>query len=99
MKRSGGQADHGRSTELHASYAWLCAACDRRLDQALEHASQAVSLGPDNAEYPGGLAEVEFRRGQQPAAIETVKHGIELDPGLDDLRRQLKRFSQEKPAM
>ena len=58
----------------------------------------SISLGPGNAEYLGGLAEVQFRRRQRQAAIETVKHGIEFDPGLDDLRRQLKQISQDKPG-
>lgn len=89
---------HPRAAYLHSSLALMCAACDRRLDQALEHANQAVLLAPDNVEWLDTLAEVQFHRGQRQAAIETVKHGIELGPGFDDFRRQLKRFEQDKPA-
>jgi len=94
----GGLDRHPRSAELHSSFAWMCAACDRRLDPALEHANQAVSLAPDNVEWLNTLAEVQFHRGQRQAAIETVKHGIEIDPGFADFRRQLTRFLQDKPA-
>ncbi|HET6249727.1 MAG TPA: tetratricopeptide repeat protein [Tepidisphaeraceae bacterium] len=89
---------HPASPQLHSSLARMEAACDRRLDEALTHANRAVSLAPDNVEYLGTLAEVQFHRGQRQAAIETVKRGLKLDPAFADLQRQLKRFSQEKPT-
>jgi tetratricopeptide (TPR) repeat protein len=93
-----GALRHPQCPELHNGFAWMCAKCDRDLDQALVNAQQATKLTPDSVAFLDTLAEVQFHRGDRQAAIETMKHCIELDPHFDYLQHQLKRFTGEAPA-
>ncbi len=79
--------------------AWMCACCDRRLDEALKAAQTTVALEPDNWQVLDTLAEVRFRRGDRTAAVDLEKRamGMSSDPYL---QRQVKRFeSGEIPAV
>jgi hypothetical protein len=76
----------------HNDLAWLCARCRRHLDQGLTHAQTAVALAPTSAPYLDTLAEVHFPRGDQAKAIELMQRCLELVPGRDFYRGQLKRF-------
>ncbi len=89
---------HPQCAELHNGFAWMCAKCDRELDKALANAEAATKLTPDSVAYLDTLAEVHFHRGERQAAIDTMKHCIELDPHFEYLQHQLKRFSSEGPA-
>jgi tetratricopeptide (TPR) repeat protein len=91
-------ARHRQCAELHNGFAWMCAKCDRDLDKALANAQQATRLMPDSVAFLDTLAEVHFHRGDRQAAIDTMKHCIELDPHFEYLRHQLKRFTTEVPA-
>lgn len=81
-----------RAALYHNNLAWLCARCDRRLEEALAHAETAVRLEP-SAGHIDTLAECHFRLGHRDKAVETIKRSIELDPDNDFYRRQLKRFA------
>jgi hypothetical protein len=91
-------ARHPQCAELHNGFAWMCAKCDRDLDKALANAREATKLTPDSVAFLDTLAEVHFHRGEKQAAIDTMKHCIELDPHFEYLQHQLKRFTAEAPA-
>jgi hypothetical protein len=84
--------------------AWMCACCDRHLDEGLKAAETTVQLQPDNWQVMDTLAEVHFRRGERAAAVDQEKRAMKInaDPYLT---RQLKRFEEaaipdvSKPGM
>jgi tetratricopeptide (TPR) repeat protein len=88
-------SEYPRSATLHNNLAWLSARCGRRLQDALEHARQAVALEPDSAAYLDTLAEVQFRLGDRQAAVRASRRAVQLRPGDETLRRQLERFEHE----
>ena len=75
--------------------AWMYAKCERQLDKALELAQQAVQLAPASAIFLDTLAEVQFRRGDQEAAIASMRGCIKLDPRDSHYRENLARFQSE----
>jgi tetratricopeptide (TPR) repeat protein len=83
---------YAKSAGRHNNLAWLCARCRRHLDEALEHARQAVELAPNEAGYLDTLAEVHFQRGETEIALELMKRCLELEPASSGYRRQLERF-------
>jgi tetratricopeptide (TPR) repeat protein len=89
--------EHPRSASHHNSLAWMLACCRRQLDQALEHASKAVELAPEQAGYLDTLAEVHFQRGETGKALALMKKCIEMEPKRGFFRKQLKRFEAGDP--
>ncbi len=93
--------NHPNSGTLHNSLAWLNAKCGRRLDEANDHAAKAVAIDEKSSAFLDTLAEVQFQRGDKPAAIATIKKAIEATPKSDYLKTQLSRFQglpTTKPA-
>jgi hypothetical protein len=88
---------HPKAAGEHNGLAWMCAKCDRDLDSALDHAKQATTLAPETVGYLDTLAEVRFCRGERQAAIEIMKHCLELDPHSQYFQHQLQRFTRESP--
>jgi tetratricopeptide (TPR) repeat protein len=84
--------DYPRGAWVHNNLAWLCAACRRNLDTALEHARTAVEQDPDNAGYLDTLAEVHFQRGDRDKAVELMKQCLVRDAKNVYFQKQLKRF-------
>jgi len=80
---------------LHNDLAWLCARCGRRLDEALEHAKQAVELDPNNASHLDTLAECHFRLGDRNTAIGYSQRAVQLRPRSTSLKQQLDRFQSD----
>jgi tetratricopeptide (TPR) repeat protein len=83
----------------HNAYAWLAARCRRQLGRALEHARAAVQLAPDSTGYLDTLAEVLFQRGEQAEALRLLRRCVELAPGREYYRRQLKRIEAGDPKV
>jgi tetratricopeptide (TPR) repeat protein len=84
--------DYPRSAWAHNSAAWLAACCRRDLDRAREHALRAVELAPETAGYRDTLGEVYFQRGDKEKALAAARKAVELDPGKDYFRKQLRRI-------
>jgi len=84
-----------RTAEFRNRAAWLAARCDRRLDEALAYAEEAVRLEPKKASYIDTLAEVYFRRGDRAAAIRYSEQAVKLAPQDEELKAQLRRFSAD----
>jgi tetratricopeptide (TPR) repeat protein len=82
------------SSAMHLNnLAWMCAKCDRRLDDAFAKSRHAVELDPKPA-YLDTLAELHFMRGEIGEAITLEKRCIELDPHEPIYREQLERFQR-----
>ncbi len=71
--------------------------CRRELDAALDHATQATKLAPDNPGFLDTLAEVYFQGGDKDKAIAAIKKSIKLDTKKTYFTRQLKRFEAGDP--
>ena len=89
--------DFPNSALHHNSLAWLDAKCNRRLDDALQHANRALELVPDNPAYIDTLAEVHFQRGDSATAIKHIRRCMELEPDEKHYKEQLERFSRKLP--
>jgi len=83
-----------QSAMLHNNLGWVSARCNRRLDDALQHALRAVELDPDNAAYLDTLAEAHFRLGDRDAAVRHSRRAVERRPQDTTLQEQLRRFEQ-----
>ncbi len=81
-----------RSAVHHAHLARLALRCDRRTDEALQHANRAVELAPQNADHVGVLAELYFDHGDRQRAIELAQRCVELAPQQTSFQEQLRRF-------
>jgi len=89
--------DFPESPRARNNLAWLAARCNRRLDEALQHAEKANALAPDKPAYVDTLAEVHYRRGNKEKAVEFAQRCIELDGDREYYRRQLERFEAGEP--
>lgn len=86
-----------QSAKFHNELAWLGARNERRLDDALTHAQEAVRLRPDAPGFVDTLAEVHFRRGDRLKAVELGKQNLAKEPSSTHFEEQLKRFEEAKP--
>jgi tetratricopeptide (TPR) repeat protein len=84
--------DFSTCATLHNNLAWLLARCDRELDDALEHAQQALQLAPYKPSFVDTLGEVYFRRGQLDKALDCAQSCVEAEPSNAHYRAQLERF-------
>jgi tetratricopeptide (TPR) repeat protein len=76
--------------------AWLCARCQRELDEALNLAQKAVKLVPDEAAYHDTLAEVYFQRGNREAAVAAAQKCIDLVPANKMFADRLTHFRDDE---
>jgi tetratricopeptide (TPR) repeat protein len=76
--------------------AWLCARCQRELDQALTLALKAVELMPDEAAYQDTLAEVYFQRGDREAAVAAARKCVEFAPANKMFAARLAHFRNDE---
>ncbi len=86
--------DFPRCAGCRNELAWLAANLDRDLDMALANAQRAVELAPQSAGILDTLAEVQFRRGNRPAAIQLARRCIELDGDGTLYKERLTRFQK-----
>ena len=82
----------------HNNLAWMLARCNQRLDEALEHAEQAVKLTIDAPTYLDTLAETHFRLGHLEQALQLAEKCAALDPRHVHYRKQLQRFREARRA-
>ncbi len=80
------------SADRMNTLAWLLARCGRQLNEALELATQATTVDPDNAAYLDTLAEVHFRLGKPAEAARVEERALALQPGDSFMTDQLQRF-------
>jgi tetratricopeptide (TPR) repeat protein len=83
-----------QSAKYHNELAWLAARNDRRLDDALAHAQEAVRLRPAALNHVDTLAEVHFRRGNRDQAKELIKQNLMKEPNNKHFQEQLQRFEK-----
>jgi len=76
--------------------AWTCATNDVFLPQALTAAERAVALEPKNTGIMDTLAEVHFRMGNAPKAIEIETQASAMEPTDNYLKEQIARFRSGK---
>jgi tetratricopeptide (TPR) repeat protein len=86
--------DFPQSAKHHNELAWLAARTDRRLDDALAHAEEAVRIRPEALNYVDTLAEVHFRRGDRNKAIELAKQNLAKEPKNKHFQEQSRRFAE-----
>ncbi len=84
--------DFPRSGSSHNRLAWLAARCQRRLNDGLHHAREAVKLGPKSTTFLDTLAEVHFQRGEQKLALDAIHRAAKLDADSEYLRKQRERI-------
>lgn len=84
--------DYPKSATAHNTLAWFLVNCQRELDSALDHATEATRLDAGHAGYLDTLAEIHFQRGDKEKAIQTIKKCIDMEPKRAYFAKQLKRF-------
>jgi len=84
--------DFPRSARHHHDLAALAVRCQRRLDDALAHALEAVRLKPENVAHLDTLAEIRFSHGEREEAVALAKRAVEREPNNTHLKQQLRRF-------
>jgi len=72
--------------------AWLCAKCDRNLQDARAWADKAAALVPDNAAILDTQAEVNFHLGRFDEAVRLETAASKLQPEDAFMKKQLERF-------
>ena len=72
--------------------AWLLARSNRKLDEALKLAGEAVRRSPASAGYIDTLAEVQFRRGAFAEAASLERRALGIDPSDEFMAEQLAKF-------
>jgi tetratricopeptide (TPR) repeat protein len=72
--------------------AWLCAKCDRNLEQAKVWAEKAASIMPDNAAILDTLAEVNFHLGHPEKSLELEEKASGLQPDDSFMKEQLEKY-------
>jgi Tfp pilus assembly protein PilF len=72
--------------KLYYGYAGLGAMAlrEERLDEAVEHLSQAVALKPEDATVYANLGEALLRKGQFNESAAEFEHALALDPDHRD---------------
>ena len=81
--------------------AWVAAKNQRRLDDALDLATLAVTAEPESTTYRDTLAEILFLLGRKKEALQVEQACLLDDPGQWHLHEQIKKFTkgikQEQP--
>jgi tetratricopeptide (TPR) repeat protein len=72
--------------------AWLCAKCDRNLQDARIWAEKASALAPGNAAILDTQAEVNFHLGRLDEAVRLETTALALQPDDEFMKSQLARF-------
>jgi tetratricopeptide (TPR) repeat protein len=88
---------HPTDAEAMNNLAWLCARCNRRLDEAVKLADQAVAAEPDNSAYLDTDAECHFLAGDKQTAIKLETRALQLTPNDTFMMGQLQHFRGESP--
>ena len=73
--------------------AWVAAKNQRRLDDALDLATLAVSAEPESTTYRDTLAEILFLLGRKKEALQIEQACLLDDPGQWHLHEQIKKFA------
>lgn len=84
--------DEPQNPEHMNNLAWLCARCDRHLDQAMDLSNRAVTELPENYAYLDTAAEACFRTGDAKRAVELEEKALGFRPRDDFMLEQLARF-------
>ncbi len=84
--------DDLQDPEMLNALAWFSAVSNLYLPQALEAATRAVALAPENWHILDTLAEIHYRMGDARKAIEVQTRALELAPDDTYLLEQLERF-------
>ena len=82
----------------HNNLAWLLSRCARQLDEGLKHANTAVDSEPGNGAFLDTLAEVHFQLGDRSKAVAISEKAVAILNDDAQVRRQLERFKNGKPA-
>ena len=82
----------------HNNLAWLLSRCAKQLDEGLKHANKAVELEPENGAFLDTLAETHFQLGNRSKAVAISEKAVALLNGDAQVKRQLERFRNGKPA-
>ncbi|MDX1947199.1 MAG: hypothetical protein SFU86_17495, partial [Pirellulaceae bacterium] len=89
---------HPTSAAYTNNTAWISARARRKLDEALPLAQKAIELAPREAAYHDTLAEIQFQRGDRPAAVAAAKKALALAPGNAFYEKRLAHFETAEPG-
>ena len=85
-----------KDASLLNGLAWSCAENDLYLADALKAAERAAALEPKSTDILDTLAEVHFRMGNVPKALEIERRAAALDPKNPYLLGQIERFERSR---
>ena len=90
------QLDSGYPDTL-SRLAWLYAKKNKNLDKGLGYVKKALENDPDNAGYLSSLAEVYYALDEIGLAVATIEFAIELEPEIENYKKQLRKFKSVNP--
>ena len=83
------------SDQLRNGAGWLAGRAARRLDEAENHMTHALTLNPDQAAYLDTMAEIQFAKRDRKAALKWSAQAVNFSPGDPTIRRQYDRFTNQ----
>lgn len=84
--------------DVLTEYAWTCAGEGIELDKALAAAQKAAEIKKDDADTLAVLAEVYYKSGNKPAALETVDRALKLAPDETFIKTLKDKYSSKDEA-
>jgi hypothetical protein len=73
-------------------FAWICARCGERADEAVKAANRAMAIEPENYAYIDTAASAYFAAGDSAKAVELERRALLSRPNDAFMRKQLERF-------
>lgn len=86
--------DYPQTSHHRREFALMCARCNRRLDDALRLAREAVKFEEQTSSNHDTLAEVHFVRGEQADAIKCGQRALALERTSKEFRERLARWEK-----
>lgn len=92
--RNADDSNPGIASEPFNHWAWLVGNTEGDYEKAVRYSRRSLELLPETGGFLDTLGRCLFSAGRIEEAIEVQRRAIELEPGMQVMRRQLEEFEQ-----